>query len=391
MLEAAIERIRIERIVPGGDGLGRLEGKALFVPGTAPGELVTVRVNEDRGSYARAELLGIEEPSPFRVSPICPLYQSCGGCTLQHVAYEAQLEAKRSILAESIERAGVKTSIAVSAIPGPAFGYRNRMQFHRARSKGKKDGAGLVSRDSSAIVAVSDCPIAVSPIREALTAGILRPPPHLDRFSIFAHQDLFLAEGSGKERGALSILGKTIRLDVRGFFQSNIQVLEKLLATLLDFADASKVGSSEGGTALDLYGGVGTFGVFLSDRFDRVDLMERDKSSVALAAENLRGTHAQFFAFSDEVWAKSQEAARVKPRFVVVDPPRAGLSKSLRTWLTEKKPPALAYVSCDPVTLARDLRHLVDAGFQVQRCDVYDFYPQTAHIESLVLLKGPQG
>jgi 23S rRNA (uracil1939-C5)-methyltransferase len=132
---------------------------------------------------------------------------------------------------------------------------------------------------------------------------------------------------------------------------------------------------------------VGTFGAFLADRFEQVDLVERDSRSIAIAAENVRGPRVRRFALSDDQWARSREGAERRYDFAVADPPRAGLSPALKAWLRERRPRVLAYVSCDPATQARDAKELAAAGYSLVSLGLFDFYPQTPHIESLAVFR----
>lgn len=378
--------LRIEKIVAGGEGFARRDGKALFVRGAAPGDLVSVRVVEDKGSYARAEIVELLEASPDRTFPSCPLYGTCGGCSLQHLSYETQLRAKVGILEEACARAGV-SGFPIRAQPSSPFGYRNRMQFHRAAGPGGGSAKPALSkRASPELVPIADCPIAESGIRRALSTGTLVPPDGVERFQVFSQADGLLVEGRGPQRGHASVSGVPISMDVRLFFQSNLEALESLLEELLPLARRVRDEGGEGASALDLYCGVGTFARFLSDIFPSVDAVERERDSIVLAAENLKGRAAGLFALSDDQWARRPQGADYE--FIVVDPPRTGLSRPLKEWLVAHKPRYLAYVSCDPVTLARDLAALERGGYDTLEATLFDFYPQTAHIETLAALRG---
>ncbi len=378
----------VERIVSGGAGMARYDQKPVFMERTAPGDRVAGRIVEDRGSWARAELLECVEASPWRVPPPCPLYGECGGCSLQHLAYAAQLDQKRDILADAFRRIGGFTDLPeIRVVPSPPFEYRNRMQFHRLpRPQAGKPGVGLKKRQSDTILAVPDCPVADPGIRRALAAGGLAPPPALDRFNVYSRSDTFLSEG-GNHRGSINLLGKKIILDAASFFQSNAIMLEQLLPDLLAVTQQAEACLP----AADLYCGVGTFSIFLADRFPRLDLMEQNKTALALAAENVRGPGIRHFALKDDDWVRNmtRDTKHAGYSFVVLDPPRQGLSPILRRWLAERGPPLLAYVSCDPATLARDARELTAADYRLESLTFYDFYPQTAHVEALAVFGRP--
>jgi 23S rRNA (uracil1939-C5)-methyltransferase len=377
-----IINLRLESIAHGGEALGRFEGKSVFVKGGAPQETVDVRIIDDRKTWARAELLEIIEASPLRIESSCHYYGKCGGCNLQHIEYSAQLEIKVSILKDSFSRIGGFDPPQIEVFPCAPWGYRNRMQFHCLRQLAKEDGLrfGLKGHHSEEIIAVSDCPVADRLIRELLRedGNSIYLPPGKDRFTIFSHGDLLLREG-GTERGKINLHEKEITRDAGVFFQSNISMLEKLILYLREI-----IGNVDQNLPMmDLYCGVGTFAVFLGSQFKKIILAEENKKAVAIARENLKGADAEFFALRDTDWIKT--ALRQKAGFIVADPPRAGLSPSLATAMAHNGHPLLAYVSCDAAALARDSKILINSGYKLKNLALFDFYPQTAHIESLAV------
>jgi 23S rRNA (uracil1939-C5)-methyltransferase len=194
---------------------------------------------------------------------------------------------------------------------------------------------------------------------------------------VYSRFTTFLSEG-GLHRGRVSLLDQELLLDAGVFFQSNGIMLEFLIQDLRRYAQ-------EADTSLpmaDLYCGVGTFAVFLQDLFPRMDLVEQNPLALSLARENVRGKGLRYAALSSDQWVKTLPH-KAYYGFMVVDPPRQGLSRGLRQWLVHKGPPLLAYISCDPATLARDTRVLLQGGYELREVHFYDFYPQTAHIESL--------
>jgi 23S rRNA (uracil1939-C5)-methyltransferase len=386
----AIFQITIDRIAAGGAAFARFGGKSVFVEGCAAGERVCCRVTGEHGSWARAELLEIIEASPDRVEPACALYGVCGGCNMQHINYEAQLAAKIAILKESFARIGGFTPPEPAVVPSAPWEYRNRMQFHRG---GPAGGFALKGRKNGGLVPVSDCPVADPGIRRALgEAGRGRTriplPPEKDRFTVYARKGLLLSEG-GTPRGRTRLLDREITLDAEVFFQSNGGMLEKLIEDLRETAAAADRDLA----MADLFCGVGTFAAFLADFFPRAELVEENKKALALARENLAAAAArtEFFALRDTAWAKLKFRGGPKRTgggaygFMVVDPPRQGLGPETARYLAADGPALLAYVSCDPASLARDSKILIGGGYELARLGFYDFYPQTAHIESLAV------
>jgi 23S rRNA (uracil1939-C5)-methyltransferase len=410
---------RIEGLVAGGAGLARYEGGCVFVEDTCPGDRIVGCIREEHRGWARADALEITEASAARTRPVCPFYGECGGCSLQHVAYETQLGEKKRILGDAFTRIGGLAAAPEIAVRYAApFAYRNRVQVHQRPDK----RLGFKARRSDAIIEVTDCPVADPLIQRALAGQCLTPPPHKGRFTVYGRsgdapssglsaealssaapcltppcslggpsaeapssgrRGVLLCEG-GQSRGAVPVLDRTVLMDAGLFFQSNAVMLEALITDLIalsDEADASL-------PAADIYAGVGTFAAFLRDRFPVMDVVEQNKAALSLARENTTGAarknHAvQFFAQSADDWAVSRSALRYG--FVVVDPPRQGLSPRVRARLAAAKVPTLAYVSCNPATLARDSRDFIAAGYTLSSLTLYDFYPQTAHIESLAV------
>jgi 23S rRNA (uracil1939-C5)-methyltransferase len=381
-------KVRIEKIAAGGAGLARIEGKTAFIEGSAPGETVLCRITNEHRSWLQAELLEIIEPSRDRVQPVCALWGKCGGCNVQHLNYSAQLAAKTGILEETFTRIGGFCPPQPVIFPSEQWEYRNRMQFHAIRQhKQEKSEAlwGLKVRKRDDIIPISDCPVADPGIR-AMLRGENREtqaqlsPPGKDRFTVYARNGLFLSEG-GTSRGKMRILDREIVMDAGIFFQSNGAMLEKLIMDLREIANGM---ADRTLPMADLYCGVGTFAAFLGDLFPHVDLVEEHTTALALARENLMqfGSTA-FFAQRSEQWARNGFPRRYG--FICVDPPRQGLNPALARRFAADGPPLLAYISCDPATLARDSKILIEGGYELAELRYYDFYPQTAHIESLAL------
>jgi len=383
MASGEIFSARIERIAAGGAGIAVHEGKRVFVEFAAPGDLARCKIKKDHKTWAEAEILEILEASPQRVKPACPLYGRCGGCTLQHLDYEAQIAAKTAILRETFSRIGGITLDKIRLRKAAPFEYRNRMQFHKTA----RNQPGFKERRSDRLVVIEDCPVADNGIRKALREGKLLPPPGKERFAVFSSQKTFLCEG-GTEQGLVSVLGRDIAMDVRVFFQSNVAMLELLVADLQ--AAASKADRAL--PLADIYCGVGTFASFLGAEFQEnpgfseIDLVEENKTALALARDNIQaGRKVNYYALTDTDWSKTQKKERAWG-FMVLDPPRKGLSLAMVEFLAKNGPELAAYVSCDPATLARDSGLLLEGGYVLKELTFYDFYPQTAHIESLAIL-----
>jgi 23S rRNA (uracil1939-C5)-methyltransferase len=423
--------IEIEKLVYGGDGLARHEGAAYFAPFVLAGETVRVRPVESRKNFVRAETLDILQPSPERVTPPCPHFTVCGGCHYQHIGYERQLEAKRDILLESLARIGhVRWEGPVELHASPPFGYRNRAQWKVRPLRAPRGGndpndrslaIGYFQGGSNRLCAVEECPVLAPPLaaaldglRAALAADEL--PSTIREIHAFAGPDgallvnVTLASFPDSPRrlaaslraavpGLRSLLleetpGERMELDGPGFLNypvggidyrvghmSFFQVNRFLVETMAETVTAS----AAGGLALDLYAGVGLFSVPLARKCERVVAVEADPaaardleanvSAAGVAAQAVNADAGKFLADWNE-----------RPDLVVLDPPRSGAPPEILSALGRLKPARIAYLSCDPSTLARDLGELLKAGFRIGEMHLFDVFPQTYHIETLVHL-----
>jgi 23S rRNA (uracil1939-C5)-methyltransferase len=249
---------------------------------------------------------------------------------------------------------------------------------------------GFKARKSEKIIPLTDCPVADAGIRRALGEGRIVAPPEKRRFNVYARNGALLCEGrDGK--GTVRILERDIRMDAGLFFQGNGVMLERLIPELRAAAEKAEKDLP----MADIYCGVGTFAAFLGDLFNKIDLVEMNTGALDLARENVNGPFCRYFPLTGDAWAgtnlenKGEEGTAYG--FVVVDPPRQGLSPALRQWLIREGPRILAYVSCDPATLARDSAVLC-GQYLLDSITLYDFYPQTAHIEALAIFsRGVKG
>jgi 23S rRNA (uracil1939-C5)-methyltransferase len=403
----------IEKLVPGGDGLARLEGKVAFIPFTLPGERVRVRVTEAKKDFFRAFPIEILEKSPDRATPPCPVFGRCGGCDWQHISPPAQARQKLALAEDALRRIGGIAFPGLAIESGSPWHYRNRVQIHRA-----PDGtAGFLARASHALVPIRECPVsrpAFAPLFAPIPgrapahaqSGRNSPAPanatrNLDgtrRYQAWSHplpdggDFLLCAEPGSPASGeklpsldgaaggiAVPLLGKTLRFDLGCFFQSNLEMTARLVPYALE--------GLAGSLALDLYCGVGLFGAFLADRFERVLAVEENPIALEWAQRNIGATHDFLRGrVEDLLRAERGLLAEARPEAIVVDPPRTGLDAAVADFLVAKRPSRLTYVSCDPVTLARDLKRLLAAGFSLEGLRLFDFFPQTAHVESVAKL-----
>lgn len=430
-LPAFARLVRIEKPIYGGAFLARAEGKAIFVPLALPGEQARVRIVDEKRGYSAAEVDEIADKSEQRIAPLCPHFGVCGGCQYQHANYAAQLVYKREILRETLERGGVHPPDEIAVLAGEPWRYRNRIRL----AFDAKGNAGYRGRRSHQVIPIARCPIAAPLLERAVLAAceVLRDPAvklRASEIALFCNANetellasmtvtgggncsfdgfaqsfaakipalkgvQLAAESSNSQParmvsqwGAQSLVyraaGVDYRVDQSAFFQVNRWLVDGLVERVT--ACARSIPARCGGLAWDLFSGVGLFARKLADRFERVIAVETSPASIAALKHNLRDTCAS------AVKAETLDFLRrggtgERPDLIVVDPPRTGLGAETVALLSEVSAPELVYVSCDPATLARDLRLLACGGYVVDEIALADLFPQTFHLETIVRLR----
>lgn len=379
--------LTIEKIVYGGDGLARTESGTVFVPLTAPGDRVRAEIIEQRKGFARAALESVLEPSPVRREPPCKFYGRCGGCQLQHLTYEAQLRAKSEFIRESLSRLGqIDWTEPVEIIAGAEFEYRSRLRLQVDRQH-TPPRVGFFEAKSHRVCDVDECKLAAPEVNAALksfrdSVETVSSDREIEILASSGGQVETVRYPESPSTRVLQTVGENaFEYDARSFFQVNRFLVERLASLVC--------GGEEGKLALDLYGGVGLLSVPLAARFDRVVCVESSAHSCRLARQNvtLAGLR-NVECVSAEVagWLARQSEESVKASLVVLDPPRAGAGKQVIRELARLRPARITYVSCDPTTLARDLKALVASNYKIASVTGLDLFPQTTHVETVVKL-----
>ena len=437
-------QLQIDKLIYGGDGLARLPadehgpGKAVFLPFVIPGEQVVAAVVESRGGFTRARAEQILTPAPQRTQPGCDYFEKCGGCHYQHIDYAAQLRYKAEILRETLRRtAKFELQQEIALHSSHPWGYRNRTRMHVRHDP--QFALGYFRYNSHALLPVESCPISSPLINQAIAAvwalgrnqevpdllhgvqffanhddtrmlmeAYVRPgadAKQLQPFAAALHERLpkivgvlvFAApptEDETQQRAPLTSLhpeksqaigedflmyhavGVDYRVSGGSFFQTNRFLVGKLVEVV--------VTKQTGRAALDLYSGAGLFTPHLARNFDQVLAVESSPHAVADLRQNvphnvkcIRATTEAFLA---------ERAAKLAPDLVVVDPPRSGLGERATAALCRMSASHVTYVSCDPATLSRDLRRLLESGYRVEQAHLVDLFPQTYHMETVLHL-----
>jgi 23S rRNA (uracil1939-C5)-methyltransferase len=379
--------VEIERILPGGVGLAHAEGKTVFVSLAAKGDRLRVKIDREQGNLIFASIEEIVHPSAERIEPPCPYFGRCGGCDFQQLSYEAQLAAKSDIVQDCLHRIAQLDLPAIEVVPSPnQWHYRSRATWQLDPDE---HTIGYYERGSRRVCDVVECAVLVPPLQATLeqvrNTDPSEVPPDLK------HLDVVIGDGgvsvapsfAGFQTNELSLkIGEEEYLyNGEAFFQVNQSVLKPLL----EFA----IGEVEGDVALDLYCGVGLFTLPLARRFKRVTGVESNPVATRFARRSLqRAGLANASIHTDALadWFRTR-SKREYVDFILLDPPRAGAESVVIKGILDLKPRRICYVSCDPATLARDLKKLIAGGFQLSAIRAFDMFPQTHHVETVVQLE----
>lgn len=421
--------VTVDRLGFGGFAIARHEGLAVFVPFGAPGDRVRVEVTELQKNFVRTRIVAILLPGPSRVAPRCRHYGECGGCQLQHVDYAAQVAAKAEFVRDAIVRTGgFDWPEPIVVHQGLPWGYRIRTQLKLVATSGQRsDGTHgrLRKRERRELAAAHAATAATESPSAAPTADAAPPTPVLGFHRAFSHSVLDVTEcpvlapeleqglagvrtalrGMPKKEwpyqidGACGTDGASWAPDLPGmrkdlvehrvgdfryliepesFFQGNRHLVAELVR--------GAIGDERGELAFDLYAGVGLFSLPLSRRFARVLAVEDERRAATLGRVNVKTNGCDNVSYLRATTEQFLRANKERPDLVLMDPPRLGAKPALPALLALRAK-RLVYVSCDPQTLARDLRQLVDGGYVLEQIEAYDMFPQTFHVEAVARLR----
>ncbi|MFZ5855517.1 MAG: class I SAM-dependent RNA methyltransferase [Chloroflexota bacterium] len=425
-MQSSTHTITLEKLTYGGDAMGRLpDGRAVFVSFGLPGERVRIRLTEEKKNFARGELVEILEPSPDRIAPRCKYFGVCGGCHYQNLPYEKQLLAKAEILRDQLMRIGKIENPPVSPmVASPSeWNYRNHVQFHLTEA-GELGfvAASVADEDAGPVLAIDECHLPEESINTAWPQLEFEPGADVERVSlrVGAEDDLMLLLESdvpyapeleieagisvahvfeehtvvlaGNDHFFIDVKDRPFKVSGTSFFQVNTAMAEKMVEHLL-----AEMPMSASDTLLDLYCGVGLFSAFFASRAGRVIGVESSESACEDFAVNLdefdnvelyEGAVEEILpALVAQIANTLAPPARAGVSYIIVDPPRAGLAPRVVDAIQAFGPRVIAYISCDPSTLARDARRLLENGYTLKQVTPFDLFPQTYHIESISIFE----
>jgi 23S rRNA (uracil1939-C5)-methyltransferase len=400
--------IEIEKLVYGGMGLGRHQGKIVFVPFSVPGDQLQVRPVEEKKTFIRAEIVRILNPGNGRIDPACSHFKKCGGCHWQQVEYPRQVDAKRQILEEIVQHRFPETRelpIIMRACPQP-FAYRSRARM-QTRGSGSSASVGFFRSGSHAVEDVENCPLFRPQLNEALHA--------LRKFKLAADHDSNPQEwdmvcseeekayavarvgsvpidcisgpvGAGSEVVLKRKIGEfSYLVTASAFFQANDFMISELAHLVQELA---KDACDE--SALDLFAGVGLFSLPLARRFRKVVAIEHSPSSCRLCSDNASAAalgNIQAVCADASAWMEPANSGGTRQfNIIVLDPPRAGAGTGVMERIRELAPDTILYISCDPQTLCRDLAAISPGDYRIDFVEGLDMFPQTYHFETVARL-----
>lgn len=397
-------KIITEKIVFGGKSLGKIDGKNVFLPFAIPGEELEINITESKKDYDNGQIVKILKESPYRQEAPCKYYGKCGGCNMLHIKPDYQRELRKIILQDIFAQNGIDIKDKTQVIFGPEYNYRARFQLNEG---------GLSVYNSNLIVPIDNCLCAEKVINEyfAQTSMNDRPKGRTHLFASQFSEDkekvmLAYSQKNDKVKQTINPKNKKIKIkenhyfagtqlspenttsvilnnkkisfDVRGFFQSNLFVFEKVTQLILDNLPGGK-------NILDMYAGCGSISSFLTEKYENVVLVEHNRDAIVYAEQNLSGKGHVSYGLSGANWVKNCAAYCGKFDACVIDPPRSGMEKEVCDYLCNSNIPLIVSMSCDPATHARDCAKLIKAGYFLDKAYLLDFYPNTSHIESLVV------
>ena len=397
-------KIITEKFVFWGKSLGKIDGKNVFLPFAIPGEELEINITESKKDYDNGQIVKILKESPYRQEAPCKYYGKCGGCNMLHIKPDYQRELRKIILQDIFAQNGIDIKDKTQVIFGPEYNYRARFQLNEG---------GLSVYNSNLIVPIDNCLCAEKVINEyfAQTSMNDRPKGRTHLFASQFSEDkekvmLAYSQKNDKVKQTINPKNKKIKIkenhyfagtqlspenttsvilnnkklsfDVRGFFQSNLFVFEKVTQLILDNLPGGK-------NILDMYAGCGSISSFLTEKYENVVLVEHNRDAIVYAEQNLSGKGHVSYGLSGANWVKNCAAYCGKFDACVIDPPRSGMEKEVCDYLCNSNIPIIVSMSCDPATHARDCAKLIKAGYFLDKAYLLDFYPNTSHIESLVV------
>lgn len=382
-------QVTIQKIAFGGEGIGFIDGKACFVEDTLPGETVEVKILHDKKNLFKAKLLKVLHPSTDRVEPPCPYVAYCGGCQYQHVGYKKELEFKESQIREIFEKNLKISSELIKPIrfSDKDYGYRNSVTLHADPKNKKPHVLAFMGRDNKSRVTVKNCLLASQALLPVFTAKF-RVKNTEEEITFRLSKDQEIISSQDERFLSIKVLDEILKTSSRGFFQNNLSVTELLVQQVLKWCEFLKPTD-----LFDLYAGSGLFSIFAAKTAKRVFSIEESPFSLEALGMNREERALRSLTIIpgrvEREFIKVFKPEDLERPVLLMDPPRQGIARELADFISRQNSlRAIMYISCDPMTLVRDLKSIVQQGyFNVKEVIPFDMFPRTKHIETAVLLE----
>ncbi len=367
-------RLAIEKLVYGGSGFARTDQGVVFVPRSAPGDVLEVEIVAKKKDYATARILKVLEPSPDRQEPDCPNYKTAGCCHWQHIRYDRQVEHKEMIIRETFRRLGhFEWPNVIHRLTGPDRNYRLRATFHVTSGR-----LGFVQQNANVIVPIRECASLVPELNQFITSVDPGPAHKVHAVSTPEIATSFeFGDGTvqSSRRATVHVGENHYRVTADTFFQANRFLLLPMIREVLDQTGPSP------GNVLELYAGLGFLSIPLARVAKEVIAIESSAAAVRFGQQNARTNQTRRLRFVEGQASATLRGSALHPDVIVLDPPRAGCGAEAADRIVEIKPKRIVYVSCNPATFAREAATFISKGYDLKRVTLADQFPNTFHIE----------
>lgn len=363
--------IQITNLDHQGRGIGRINDKIIFIPNTIPGEIVNAKITLEKKKYLEGSVIEFIKTAPERVSNLCPYYPKCGGCQLLHMPYENQLQYKEQKIINIFNRYNLG-NIKINSIIGSSnnFNYRNKVTFQCHNNQ-----LGYYEDNSNNFINIKNCLLLNNKINEAIESL------PLNKNKVVVRTNNNEVTFDNEKKIMHTIVDYKFLVSIDSFFQINDYVTPLLYGKVKNYLK-----NGEFNTVLDLYCGTGTIGIFISDVVKKVIGIEINQSAIDDAIENSKLNNINNIEFICGDAGKESKKLKIKPDAIIIDPPRAGLNKEAIDTILNFNPQTIIYVSCDPMTLVRDL-NILKEQYDIIEVTPFDMFPNTYHVETISLLK----
>lgn len=353
-----------------GRGIAKINDKIVFIPNALPQEIVKIEITKDKRNFSEGKIVQFIKKSPDRIEGLCPYYPSCGGCHLLHLPYSKQLEYKNRKIKNILKRYHLEDITLNQIVPSPnPFSYRNKATFQNKNGK-----LGYFEEESHHIIPIEKCLLLDDKINEK----IKNLPKKKEKVVVRSNHNTITFEENKKV--IHTIVDFQFLVSLSSFFQINDLVTPLLYQKVKDYLNPQKED-----IILDLYCGTGTIGIFVSKEAKKVIGIEKNKVAIQDAKENAKLNHMKNIEFICGDAGIETEKLNLQPTSVIIDPPRSGLNKQTIDTILKLKPNRIVYVSCDPMTLVRDL-NILKSDFDISEITPFDMFPNTYHVECVSLL-----